>query len=294
MYDFVGVGGLAYDLVLSVDHLPLDDDKYPAALVGRLPGGFIANATCAAARLGLRCGYAGWAGQDAEGDMLHDDFVRWGVDPAGLLHDPDEPTPFTVVVGDSSGARSILLPSFALYRQPLTGEQIALAQQARVVYTFPRDALWCRQLADAAQAGQGILALDVEGSIPLRGDALRAAVRRAGVVFVTETSLPLLGGRSISDLVEGDQWVILTAGSRGAYGIRRGMDAPVFQAALPVAVVDTTGAGDCFHAALIAARLDGATLAESLRFANAAAALAVQQRGARGGLPSRDAVEALL
>jgi sugar/nucleoside kinase (ribokinase family) len=61
-----------------------------------------------------------------------------------------------------------------------------------------------------------------------------------------------------------------------------------------VPTVDTTGAGDCFHAALIAARLDGATLHEALAFATAAASIKVQHWGARGGLPTRPEVEALL
>jgi ribokinase len=58
--------------------------------------------------------------------------------------------------------------------------------------------------------------------------------------------------------------------------------------------VDTTGAGDCFTAAFALRQLEGAGLVESLRFANAAAALSTLALGARGSLPSRDEVEALL
>ncbi len=150
-YDCIGVGGLSYDLVLSVERLPLADEKYPAELVGRLPGGFIANATCAAGQLGLRAAYAGWAGTDAEGDLLRDDFLRWNVDPVGLRRVMGEVTPFTVVITDGAGRRAILLPPFPLYNVDLDSDQIALVRQARVILSFPRDAGWCADLADAAR-----------------------------------------------------------------------------------------------------------------------------------------------
>jgi sugar/nucleoside kinase (ribokinase family) len=62
--------------------------------------------------------------------------------------------------------------------------------------------------------------------------------------------------------------------------------------AFDVAVVDTTGAGDCFAGAFLAALERGLGLAEAARFANAAAALAVQQLGATAGLRSWDETRA--
>ncbi|MBN1201087.1 MAG: carbohydrate kinase family protein [Anaerolineae bacterium] len=294
-YDFLGVGGLAVDLTLQVDQLPTADGKYPAGPVARLPGGFIGNATCAAAHLGLRTGYAGWVGDDADGTLLHADFVRWGVDPAGLVRVPGEPTPVTIVITSADGERLILLPSCALYHAPLTPDQIALARRAQIVYTFPRDVPWCEALLNAAHDGGGQLALDVETSAPLQGDDLRRMVQAADVAFLTRRSLAAVGAASIRDLAAAPgQWIILTAGSRGAYGFEAGRKKPVFQPALPVRVVDTTGAGDCFHAALLAARLDGASLSDALAFAAATAAIKIQHHGARGGLPTRAEVHTLL
>ena len=292
--DFLGVGGLAYDLVLRVESLPIADEKYPARLIGRLPGGFIANATCAAARLGLRAAYIGWVGEDADGAFLHDDFVKWGVDPAGLVRVRGELTPFTVVITDSRGQRAILLPASPLYEAAFTSEQLALVGQAHAVYTFPRDLAWFEQLRSRTRESGGLLALDVENTVPMQGDDLRQAIRLADVVFLTHSSLALIGVHSLRELAAPDRWVVMTGGSRGAQAIAGGMEEPVHQPALAVNVVDTTGAGDCFHAALIAARLDGAGLVEALRFATAAAALKVQHHGARGGLPSRDDIAEML
>ncbi len=291
LFDFIGVGGLAYDMMLQVDRLPLNDDKYPAQPVEKLPGGFIANATCAAARLGLRASFIGWVGDDADGAMLIEDFIDWRVEPEGVIRLPGEMTPFTLVMTDARGGRAIVIPQWPIYDAPLTYEQVALARQARVVYTYPRDPVWCTQLRRATIESGGELALDVEPSVPLRGDQLREAVAVADVVFVTKDSLAMLGVSSIERLVQPRQWVILTDGKRGSSGIAGGMRKPVSQKAHPAVAVDTTGAGDCYHAALIAARLGGADLPEAMAFASAAAAIKVEHRGARGGLPTRDEVE---
>jgi sugar/nucleoside kinase (ribokinase family) len=291
--DFLGVGGLSYDLVLRVERLPSSDDKIPGTLMGRLPGGYIANATCAAARLGLDTGYVGWVGNDTEGAMLDHEFRNYRVNTAGLISVSGEPTPFTVIMVNGEGERSIIIPAFNLYDQPLSDEQLEFARRAKIVLSFARDEAWCRRLAEAAHDGEGSFALDIESSSPLKGEALRSVIDLADVVFVTEDSLPLLGVEAIEQLA-GPRWVILTAGKRGAYGIIGENSTPIYQPALAVNAVDTTGAGDCFHAALLAARHRGADLPEALAFATAAAAIKVQHDGARGGLPTRAEVDMLV
>ena len=65
-------------------------------------------------------------------------------------------------------------------------------------------------------------------------------------------------------------------------------------AGFTVPVVDTTGAGDTFNGAFAAARCEGLTIKEAIRFANAAAALSVGKIGAQGGMPWRKEVEEML
>jgi ribokinase len=59
-------------------------------------------------------------------------------------------------------------------------------------------------------------------------------------------------------------------------------------------VVDTTGAGDTFNGVLAAWLASGATLETAIEAANAAAALSVTAAGARGGMPTREAIETYL
>jgi sugar/nucleoside kinase (ribokinase family) len=59
-------------------------------------------------------------------------------------------------------------------------------------------------------------------------------------------------------------------------------------------VVDSTGAGDVFRGAFIAAMLRGDSPGQILRFANAAAAIACTREGALDSVPTLDQIDALL
>jgi sugar/nucleoside kinase (ribokinase family) len=64
--------------------------------------------------------------------------------------------------------------------------------------------------------------------------------------------------------------------------------------AVSARVVDTTGAGDVYHAGYLFGLLEGWALPRRMAFASAAAALACTRLGARGHLPARAEVEALV
>jgi sulfofructose kinase len=94
-------------------------------------------------------------------------------------------------------------------------------------------------------------------------------------------------------LAAGVSSVVATDGPRGSYAatsIGERYHAP----GLEVEAVSTLGAGDVFHGALIAARIRGLSLGESLAFANIAAALSCRGLDGRSAIPQYDEVAALL
>jgi ribokinase len=86
--------------------------------------------------------------------------------------------------------------------------------------------------------------------------------------------------------------VIVTLGEGGA--LARTGDRVLHVPAVPVDVVDTTGAGDAFNGAFAVAVGYGHPLDQALHFANAAAALTCTRRGAQASLPTLEEVERLL
>jgi ribokinase len=90
----------------------------------------------------------------------------------------------------------------------------------------------------------------------------------------------------------GPQEIVITLGSRGSVGWNRGE--LVAQAAFPVEVVDTTGAGDVYHGAYIYGLLWGWDMKKCMRFASATSALKCKAIGGRAGIPTLEAILKLL
>lgn len=86
--------------------------------------------------------------------------------------------------------------------------------------------------------------------------------------------------------------VVVTLGARGCCARAQGRF--FLQPAFRVEAVDTTGAGDTFCGAFVAALGRGSALPAALRFAAAAAALASTRLGAQASIPQRAEVDTLL
>ena len=91
---------------------------------------------------------------------------------------------------------------------------------------------------------------------------------------------------------KGIRTVLITLGSRGVWASvnGEGQRVPGFR----VQAVDTIAAGDTFNGALITALLEEKPLPEAIRFAHAAAAIAVTRKGAQPSVPWREEIDAFL
>ena len=107
-------------------------------------------------------------------------------------------------------------------------------------------------------------------------DFHRPFIEAADVLVVSADRLPDPHRFLTGAVASGATMAVCTDGSRGAIAVSAA-EGEWAVGAVPVeTVVDTNGAGDAFVAGLLAARIGGASLAESLRWASAAGALAVQ------------------
>ena len=256
-------------------------DRYVGDESARYAGGNAYNVAAQLAGRGRRVAYFGGIGGDADGRTIARGLRRAGVDPIGLVTMAG-PTAVTTIRVDG-GERSFESEEFGVTAEYFpSDEHIELLASARWVHLgmLPRaDELRERLAAlrerlaalrerrgdgpvvsqDCAVAS-GFTALDVAfGSVGERGDA-RAWAREA--------------------LAAGATAVVVTRGAAGAIAT----DGSTWheQAAVPVDVVDTTGAGDAFIAGFIAARVEGGSVPNALeRGAHWAAAACVH----RGGWP---------
>jgi sugar/nucleoside kinase (ribokinase family) len=297
-FDLICLGGASADLILRVPRLPASDEKLVAQFAGIQAGGLVANAACAAARLGLSTAWVGPLGDDEYGRFLLNAFEDFQVEVTSVNFRSTSSTDFTVILVEPGGERTILVvPAGIGY--PLVDVALRTKlQTTKVVYTIPYQLEWFTEIARLVHFHGGIVAVDIESSSPVSGQDLEAIVGQCDLVFCDRSGLQFATGKPDLEtgaqlLIEwGAQLVCVTAGAQGAWAMRQ---AEVqFAPAFPVKAVDTTGAGDCFHAAYLFAYLQGMLPDQALPFANAAAALSVQSIGARGGFPTLDQVYAFI
>ena len=288
--DLYCLGGASVDLVVEVPRLPLEGEKLLAGYVGQLPGGFIANSACAAARLGLQTAWGGSLGDDAFGQILLQSFSDFGVQTGDVIPCKDAASDFTVIFVQPSGERTItVVPVLPLPPQLNEAMKSSLAE-SKIAYTAMYDQTWFMEVAHILHSHGGKVAVDLEINTITDKAAARRMLAHSDIIFSNEEALSELTGKkdmqeAVTEILTiGPELVILTQGSRGAALFTA--DAQYATKPYQVPIKDTTGAGDCFHAAFLFGFLAGWGYQDCMDFAGAASAILIQSIGARNVLPT--------
>jgi sulfofructose kinase len=297
-FDVAGLGLNSVDLVAVVAEFPGRDTKQRLQRFATLPGGQIATAMTACARLGWSARYIGSFGDDAHGALSRESLRSEGVDISAARTVQGATNQFAIVLVDAgSGERTVLWD-----RHP--GLTLAPAEVSREAVTSGRMLVVdCHETAAAAEAARyarlaGIPTIvDVEKVRPGIGDLLRHI---DAIIAAESCPAEFTGhedpGRALHALARefAAPVVCVTLGARGSLALCGGRE--IRTPAFAVDCVDSTGAGDAFRGGFAAGclRAPAADIEDALAYANAVAALNCRALGARGGLPRPAEVEHLL
>lgn len=292
--DLVGVGLNATDTVISLSSYPAPGSKVEYRQATILPGGQVASTVVACQCWGLTTRYVGKLGDDTAGTLHREAFAHAGVETQ-LITVSGGASPQSLIFVDGGGERTVFCrrdERLILHPEELDRKWIV---NARALHVDGHDteaatlaAQWAREarvpvIADLDELYPGLdnLLVNVDYLIVSRDfpcrlmsepdieKALRGMQRRYGCRLVAATL--------------GEEGVLTWDGVRMRY-------APAFN----VPVVDTTGAGDIFHAGFIYGLHHGWPLQRQLDFACAAAALNCTAVGARGGIKPVEEIEKLM
>jgi sulfofructose kinase len=297
-FDVVGLGLNSVDLVAVVAEFPTSNSKQRLQRFATLPGGQIATAMAAAARLGLRARYAGSFGDDQFGRVSRDSLVGDGVDVSAARTVAGAANQFAVILVDArTGERTVLWdrdPSLTMQPSDVEAEVVT---SGRMLIVDCQETLAATRAATYARAAGVATLVDVERVRPGIADLLRQIdVIVAAQDFPSAFSGHEEPGRAIEMLGRefGAAIVTVTLGEEGSLTWCGGRE--IRTPAFKVDCVDSTGAGDVFRGALASACLQDpdADLEDALAFASAAAALNCRALGAQGSLPRPGEVRALL
>lgn len=288
----IGFGAYSVDDFLYVN-APLSAGKGRVVRRARAFGGNVATALVAVARLGGAASFIGWLDAAADTPALLD-LEANGVWTADAPRAPGcEPIRAVITVG-SDGDRFIAFDdNVRLGTRPDLPDAVLEEAGALLIDGYATLSIGIVERARAL--GVPVIA-DIEWSIGEATDRLLALADH--LVLPLDFACRHTGQRRAGDALsalwsEERAAVILTDGARGVHLL--GPDAvPRHLPSHEVEVVDTTGAGDCFHGAYALSLVRGLSLLDGVRFAVAAAALSTCGLGRRGALPSSPEVERLL
>ncbi|HEY3753192.1 MAG TPA: PfkB family carbohydrate kinase [Pseudonocardiaceae bacterium] len=288
--DVVVVGQVARDLVLLVDDLPEPGSSVSVREREETLGGKGANQAVSLAQLGASVALVGVVGDDTEADRVLDRARSDGIDVHGVIHRPNTRTGLIVDVVDAEARWRYFedLPSGVLLTEEDVTAQSDLLLAASAVLVQLQQPI--AAAATAARAGHTVGNLVVLDGAPADRDALDGLLACADVVRADERETELLAGGPVPDvpaglragrmlLDKGPRLVALSVGDAGNVFVW-----PEGEVVVPLAdveVVDTTGAGDAFTAALTLALLRGAEPDAAAHAATAAAAATIGHAGGR-------------
>jgi sulfofructose kinase len=292
--DVVGVGLNATDTILQLSEFPECGSKveYDSELV--MPGGQVATTVVACQSWGLSTRYVGKLGDDDAARLHAREFTRMGVE-GQLIHVPGATSARSLILVDRRGERTVLCrrdERVTLRPEELKREWIV---NARALHVDGHDTAAATLAAGWARAVGVPVVADLDDIYP----GVDALVEKVDYLVVSRDFPGRLTGESnlktALRVIQTRYGCVLTAATLGPDGVLawdgdRFHYAPAYR----VPVVDTTGAGDIFHAGFIYGLSQGWALERQLDFSCAAAALNCMHEGARGGIRSVEAIETLM
>jgi ribokinase len=270
------LGSVNLDIVAKVARLPEPGETVTGAELSRFPGGKGGNQALAASRLGADVSLIACVGNDAAADEALVLLREGGVNLSRCRVVGDAATGTALIAVARSGENHIVVA-------PGANQKLVSADAEGVV----ADALICQLevptavIAEVADAFNGFICVNLA---PAQEIDVRV-LQRADLVVVNETESNWYGAS-----LKACHGIVATTRGGGIATLER--DGELIAEATPpaVSIVDTTGAGDTFTAALTLALIEGRSPNAALQFACAAGAAATTRMGAQPSLPFRDSL----
>lgn len=296
------LGSINADHILNLAHFPRPGETVIGKQYQVAFGGKGANQAVAAGRSGADIAFIACVGEDDIGERIRQQ----------LVDDRIDVSPVEAVAGDSTGVALIFVNGegentigiHAGANAALTPERVELHQQviadaAALLMQLESPLESVLAAAKIAHQHQTQVILNPAPATELSDELLSLV----DMITPNETEAQILTGVAVNSDEDaaraaavlhqkGIRTVLITLGSRGVWLSEQGngQRIPGFR----VEAVDTIAAGDTFNGALITALIEQRPMAEAVRFAHAAAAIAVTRRGAQPSVPWRDEIDSFL
>ncbi|MGK8664061.1 ribokinase [Serratia marcescens] len=298
----VVLGSINADHILNIEQFPLPGETVIGKQYKVAFGGKGANQAVAAGRSGAEIAFIACVGADDIGERIRRQLASDRIDTQPIEAIADSTTGVALifvnaegenVIGIDAGANAAVTPDYlARYQQKVIDADALLMQLESPLETVIAAARLAKQhqtqvILNPAPARE--LPDELLGMIDMITPNETEAQRLTGIAVDNDADAAR-AAQALHD--KGIATVIITLGSRGVWLSENGNGklVPGFK----VQAVDTIAAGDTFNGALVTALLEGNSMADAVRFAHAAAAIAVTRPGAQPSVPWREEIDAFL
>lgn len=297
-FDAVGFGTNAVDYLISVPSYPAFNSKIELSDYLQLAGGEIATAMVGLKRLGLKTAYAGRFGDDSAGDFGLQSLRDEGVDVSFTEQIENSKTQIAfIIIDERNGERTVIWhrdKKLAYRKEDAPTEISALG---KVLHLFPHDTEACIELARKAKENGTIVSLDIDNMFSQTEELLSYVDI---LIASQEFGEKFFGIKDVYELLPhlkskfGCAVTGATLGEKGSliYCEENFIETEGYK--VPGVCKDTTGAGDSFRAGFLYGLLNGDSVEDSAKNANAVAALKCREIGARTALPNKEELRKLL
>lgn len=298
----VVLGSINADHILNLDSFPTPGETVTGNQYQVAFGGKGANQAVAAGRSGANIAFIACTGEDDIGERVRQQLANDRIDVAPVSVIAGESTGVALifvngegenVIGIHAGANAALSPALVEAQKTRIAQADALLMQLE----SPLESVMLA--AKIAHQHQTQVILNPAPARELSDELLELV----DIITPNETEAEKLTGIRVENdddaakaaqalHSKGIDTVIITLGSRGVWASVKGegQRVPGFK----VQAIDTIAAGDTFNGALITALLEDKPLNEAIRFAHAAAAIAVTRKGAQPSVPWREEIDEFL
>jgi len=289
------VGSLNMDVVVTVPRHPLPGETVLGGDYTTYPGGKGGNQAVAAAKLGSPVVMVAQVGSDAFGQSLRAALAETGV-TTDQVQQVDGPSGIALITVAANGENSIVVSPGVNHQwqslpliPPEVGMilvqlEIPIGIVEHVIQQSHNQGIPVLLNPAPIQALPASIMTSILGGVSFLVLNEHEAALLTGVSIETEMQA-LQAARSLRQQLPPSGTVIVTLGSKGC--VWSSPEREGYRAAHPVAVVDTTAAGDAFCGAFAVGWLETGSLISALEMANTVAALTVTRQGSQPSLPTR-------
>lgn len=298
----VVLGSINADHILNLESFPTPGETVTGSQYQVAFGGKGANQAVAAGRSGADIAFIACTGDDDTGERVRQQLISDNIDVSPISVVADESTGVALIFVNGEGENVIGIhagANAALSVERVEAQRERIAQASALLMQLESPVESVLAAARIAHENNTTVALNPAPAREL-SDELLALV---DIITPNETEAEKLTGIRVNSdedasnaaqvlHTKGINTVIITLGSRGVWASVKGEGRRI--PGFKVKAIDTIAAGDTFNGALMTALLDNHALDEAIRFAHAAAAIAVTRKGAQPSVPWRKEIDDFL